>query len=93
MALLNSMRKPRFTWMLPLSSTQGTRNMMVRSGSTMRSRSILPLYLGFASMKGITISATSCTAWRNSGSLPLRFFTSAMKASTALFDFAIRRAP
>ena len=38
MALFISMRKPRLTWTSPLSSIQGTRNMMTRSGSTMRSR-------------------------------------------------------
>ena len=42
MALLNWMRKPRLTWTSPLSSSQGTRNMICRSGSTMRSR-MLPL--------------------------------------------------
>ena len=38
MALFISMRKPRLTWTSPWSSTQGTRNMITRSGSTMRSR-------------------------------------------------------
>ena len=31
------MRKPRFTWISPWSSIQGTRNMITRSGSTRRS--------------------------------------------------------
>ncbi len=36
-ALLNCTRYPRFTCTSPLSSTHGTRNVMIRSGSTMRS--------------------------------------------------------
>ncbi len=31
------MRNPRFTWISPSSSVQGTRNMITRSGSTRRS--------------------------------------------------------
>jgi len=37
MALLNWMRNPRLTWIFPWSSSQGTRKMNVRSGSTIRS--------------------------------------------------------
>ena len=37
MALFIWIRKPRLTWISPRSSCHGTRNMMTRSGSTMRS--------------------------------------------------------
>ena len=46
MALFIWMRKPRLTWISPLSSIQGTRNMMTRSGSTMRSRILALRYSG-----------------------------------------------
>ncbi len=38
MALLNCTRKPRLTCTCPLSSIQGTRKMICRSGSTIRSK-------------------------------------------------------
>ena len=37
-ALFICMRKPRLTWISPRSSCHGTRNIITRSGSTMRSR-------------------------------------------------------
>ena len=61
-AELNCTRKPRFTCTWPLSSTHGTRKIMVRSGSTMRSKILASAYFGFFSMNGITVSATSSTA-------------------------------
>ena len=62
MALFISMRKPRLIWTSPLSSTQGTRNMITRSGSAMRSRILCSRYLGFLSMTTSRDSATSMAA-------------------------------
>ena len=64
-----------------LANAQGTRKMMVRSGSTIRSKIFPVLYLGFSSIKGMQDSATSCTACKNSGSCPLRWRTVSMNAS------------
>ena len=82
MALLNCTRKPRFTWILPLSSTHGTRNMMTRSGSTMRSSSAACSYSGWASMTGSRDWSTSVTAWMNSGCSAFFAFTCSMTLST-----------
>ena len=46
MALFISIRKPRFTCASPASSTQGTRNWISRSGSTMRSSTRAARYSG-----------------------------------------------
>ena len=62
MALFISMRKPRLTWTSPLSSTHGTRNMITRSGSEMRSRIFASRYLGFFSRTTSRDSATSIAA-------------------------------
>ena len=42
----NSTRKPRLTWIWPLSSSHGTRNMKIRSGSPIRSRTLCWMYSG-----------------------------------------------
>ena len=67
-AELNSTLKPLLTWGSPESEIQGTLNWITLSGSTILSRIFAFLYLGFDSMKGITVSTTSSTAWMNSGS-------------------------
>ena len=59
MALFISMRKPRLSWTSPLSSIHGTRNMITRSGSAMRSRIFASRYLGFLSRTTSRDSATS----------------------------------
>ena len=82
MALLNCTRKPRLTCTLPLSSTQGTRNMTTRSGSTMRSRREACSYSGWASMTGSRDWSTSVTAWMNSGCSAFFAFTCSMTFST-----------
>ena len=66
----------------PLSLSQGTRKMMTRSGSAMRSRTFIFCNTGLATMWGASDSATSRTAWWNSGSLGLRRVSCAMKSST-----------
>ena len=76
MAELNCTRKPRLTCTLPASSTQGTRNWMTRSGSTIRWRMPAFCRSGRFSTTGWRDSSTSPTAWRNSGWLG-SFFTAA----------------
>ena len=83
MALFISMRKPRLTWTSPLSSTHGTRNMITRSGSQMRSRIFAFWYFGFFSMNGTSDSTTSRTAWWNSFSPGFFAMMPSMKAFTA----------
>src|SRR6185436_16722352 len=68
MALLISIRKPRFTCTSPRSSIHGTRNMITRSGSEIRSRSFAERYSGWRSSTGTNESNTSWVAWWNSGS-------------------------
>ena len=82
MALFISMRKPFWIWISPLSSTQGTRNMMTRSGSMMRSRILASRYLGWRARTGSSDSATSWTAWWNSSSPWFLATTSAMSFFT-----------
>ncbi len=82
MALFISMRKPRLTWTSPRSSTQGTRNRITRSGSMMRSRIFAVRYSGCRSNTKCTDSATSCTAWWNSGSAGFFAFTPASNCAT-----------
>jgi len=57
-ALFISMRKPRLTWMFPLSTSQGTRNMITRSGSAIRSRTFAFLYFGFFARNGSSAVTT-----------------------------------
>ncbi len=82
MALFISMRKPRLTWTSPLSSTHGTRNMITRSGSEMRSRTLASRYLGFLSRTTSRDSATSSAAWWNSASAGFLALSQAMYSST-----------
>ena len=79
MALLNCTRKPRFTWILPWSSSQGTRNLMIRSGSTRQSMTPSLIYSGFASTTGTREVRTSWTAWWNSGSAGFRRTTRSIR--------------
>lgn len=55
--------KPRLTCTSPWSSVQGTRNMMTRSGSTMRWMILALRYSGLRSKTGATDCSTSLTAW------------------------------
>jgi hypothetical protein len=48
---------------LPWSSTQGTRNMITRSGSTRRSKILAARYSGLRSITGLIEAITSVTAW------------------------------
>ena len=79
MALLNCTRHARLARMHPASSCHVTRNVMIRSGSVSRSRICASSYSGCAMTNGITDSATSRTAWWNSGSPGLRLTRPAMK--------------
>ena len=66
-ALLNCTRKPLFTWACPLSSTHGTRNVIIRSGSViLSSKASLRYCSSFASITGRRESRTSLTACWNS---------------------------
>ena len=71
-AELNWTRKPRFTWTFPASSTHGTRNIMIRSGSTSLSIRPASSYSGCFSTTGSRLSKTSSTACRNSFSFAQR---------------------
>src|SRR5690606_34301109 len=71
-ALLNWMRKPRFTCTTPWSSIHGTRKMICRSGSQMRSMSLSSRYSGCFATKGPREARTSSTACRKSRSPWLR---------------------
>ena len=63
MALFICTRKPRFISTSPLSFTHGTRNMMTRSGSAMRSSIFIFCSTGFSRIYGAKLSTTSWTAW------------------------------
>ena len=65
MALLNCTRQPLWMRIWPLSSTQGTRKEMARSGSTSRSRMAFFLYLGSFSRTGARECRISVAAWMN----------------------------
>ena len=62
MELENSTLNPRLTWIFPLSSSQGTRKMKIRSGSLIRSRILCSMYSGCFSRHGANDSTTSFTA-------------------------------
>jgi len=81
-ALFISMRKPRLICTLPESSIHGTRNIRTRSGSMIRSKIFAWRYSGCFETTSTTDSATSCTAWWNSGSAGFFAFTSARTFST-----------
>ena len=68
-------RKPRLICTRPASSTHGTRKMICRSGSQMRSRIDACTYPGCLSSTRSSESKTSCTAWWNSASPGLRAST------------------
>jgi len=67
-AELNCTLYPLLTCTFPASSVQATRNIMIRSGSTILSRSAWVVYFWFFSRKVASDSMTSVTAWWNSGS-------------------------
>src|SRR4030095_15280047 len=81
-ALFISTRKPRFTWISLRSSIHGTRNMITRSGSTMRSSMRVARYSGWRSSTRASESTTSLTAWWNSTSEGFLALTRASKAAT-----------
>src|SRR5258705_9537786 len=81
-ALFISIRNPRLSWTVPRSSTHGTRNIRTRSGSMIRSRIFERRYSGWRSSTSDSDSATSCTAWWNSGSAGFLAFTSAISVET-----------
>ena len=61
-ALLNSTRKPRLMCTSPRSSSHGTRKMIWRSGSQIRSMIFASAYSGCLSRAGMMLSSTSRTA-------------------------------
>jgi hypothetical protein len=63
--------------------------MMTRSGSAMRSRSILPLYFGVRFDEGDHHLGHFVNGLQEFRLVPLRCLIEAMKASTALFAFAM----
>ena len=79
-ALLNCTLYHLFIWIFPSSSTRGTLNMIVLSGSTILSRMFSFWYCGFCSTNSLMESTTSSTAWMNSGSLGFFFCTYCTKA-------------
>src|SRR5438552_6119787 len=85
MALFISMRNPRLIWTWPRSSTQGTRKRITRSGSTIRSTTFAWRYSACLSRTMASDSATSWTAWWNSGSAGFFAFTSANRDETKAF--------
>src|SRR5258708_14526524 len=79
------MRKPRLIWTWPRSSTQGTRKRMTRSGSMIRSTTFAWRYSACRWRTMASVSATSWTAWWNSGSAGFFAFTSAIRDETKEF--------
>src|SRR5690606_4733841 len=75
-AELNSTRNARLIRTRPASSTHGTRKMIWRSGSQIRSRTAASTYCGCFRSTGPRESKTSRTAWWNSASPGLRRSTS-----------------
>ena len=71
-AELNSTRKPRLMCTSPWSSTHGTRKMICRSGSQIRSTIAESSTSGWRATTGPRDSKTSSTAWWNSDSPGLR---------------------
>ena len=61
-ALLNSTRNPRLIWTSPRSSCQGTRKMIWRSGSQIRSMTLCSRELGVLGEHGAEDPSTSRTA-------------------------------
>src|SRR5690625_4504142 len=62
-------------WILPASSTQGTRKMICRSGSQSRSNTAASVYWGWVRSTGPRQENTSWTAWWNSVSPGFRVRT------------------
>ena len=83
-ALLNCTLKPLFTCTLPLSSTQGTRNIICLSGSTILSSNEAFSNSGCFSNTGSSDVRTSVAACINSGSLA--FFSFNFASTSCAYD-------
>ena len=65
-ALLNCTRNPLLTWTFPLSSTQGTLNIICLSGSTILPNIFCFIYSGCLTNTGSNECSTSSIVWWNS---------------------------
>ena len=86
-AELNCTLNPLFIWISPLSSIQGTLNIICLSGSTKRSNIFSSTYVGFFSNTGTNEVNTSSTVWWNSPCPGFFAFTSSITCSTICFTF------